>query len=262
MDPTPDSPAITAVGDRRTPDLPAFYRLVAVEECGSTNDEAKALAQAGAPEGTLVWARRQTGGRGRRGRVWASPEGNLYMTLVLRPRVPPAQAAQVSFVAAVALAEAVGSLIPGAPKLKWPNDVLVDGAKIAGILLESEPGPGGAIDWVVLGMGVNVAHFPPGLEYAATSIGAAGSPHVGVEAVLERFAGSFAVWYNRWQGQGFAPVRAAWLTAAAGLGGPITVRLSGESFKARFADLDGEGALMAETDTGLRRVTAGDVFFG
>lgn len=247
---------------RRVPDLPAFYRLVALESCGSTNDEARALAQNGAPEGTLVWARRQDAGRGRRGRAWSSPDGNLYMTLVLRPPVPPAQAAQVSFVTAVALGEAIAALIPGTPRLKWPNDVLIDGAKTAGILLESEPGRTGAVDWLVLGMGVNVRHYPPDTEYRATSISASGSPQVTVEAVLERFAQSFEAWYLRWSTQGFAPVRAAWLNAAHGLGGPVTVRLAGESFSARFVDLDSDGALVADTGNGIRRVTAGDVFFG
>lgn len=248
--------------DRRVPDLPLFYRLVALESCGSTNDEARSLARNGAPEGTLVWTRRQEAGRGRRGRTWSSPEGNLFMTLVLRPPVAPSQAAQVSFVAAVALGEAIASLIPGAPRLKWPNDVLIDGAKTAGILLESEMGAGGAVDWLVLGVGVNVRHHPTDTEYAATSIAASGSPQVGVETMLERFARSFEAWYLRWTGQGFAPVRAAWLNAAHGLGGPVVVRLSDGAFTARFADLDNDGALIAETPDGIRRVTAGDVFFG
>lgn len=244
------------------PGLPPFFRLVPLEVCGSTNDEARQLAQNGAPEGTLVWARRQEYGRGRRGRAWSSPEGNLFMSLVLRPAVPPGQAAQVSFVAAVALGEAVSALIPGAPRLKWPNDVLIDGAKSAGILLESEPGRAGAVDWLVLGIGVNVHHFPPDLEYQATSLAAAGAAGVSVETVLERVAASFQAWYQRWLAQGFAPVRAAWLNAAHGLGGPVTVRLSEESFTGHFVDLDAGGALLVETPAGLRTVTAGDIFFG
>ncbi|MFM2043697.1 MAG: biotin-[acetyl-CoA-carboxylase] ligase, birA [Pseudomonadota bacterium] len=248
---------------RRLPDLTPFYRLVALETCGSTNDEARELARNGAPEGTLVWTRRQDYGRGRRGRTWSSPEGNLFMTVVLRPAVAPAAAAQVSFVAAVALAEAIGSLIPGVPRLKWPNDVLIDGAKTAGILLESEPGRAGTVDWLVLGIGVNVCHFPPDTEYRATSVAASGAPQVTVETMLERLADRLEVWYRRWSTQGFAPVRAAWLAAAHGLGGPVMVRLGDGAFTARFADLDADGALVAELESGAtRRVTAGDVFFG
>lgn len=241
--------------------LPAGFALVPLEVCGSTNDEAKDRARAGAPDGTVVWARRQEAGRGRRGRAWTSPPGNLYASLVLRPPVPPAQAALVSFVAAVAVGEAVSALVPGNVRLKWPNDVLVDGAKVSGILLESERVADGAVDWLVLGIGVNVAHHPDGLEYPATSLTAAGADAT-VERVLERLLASFAGWYGRWTAQGFAPVRAAWLNAARGFGGPVTVRLSEETFTGLLVDLDHEGALVVETPAGPRRVTAGDVFFG
>ncbi|WP_240002284.1 biotin--[acetyl-CoA-carboxylase] ligase [Oleisolibacter albus] len=247
--------------ETRAGGLPAFFRLVSLDSCGSTNDEAKELARSGALEGTLVWALRQTGGRGRRGRVWTSPPGNLYCSLILRPDMPAAAAALVSFVAAIAVAEAVSALIPGRPQLKWPNDVLVDGAKISGILLESEAGAAGRLDWLVLGVGINVAHRPEGLPYAATSLAAAGAAELDVAVVLGRYASSFAAWYARFRQQGFAPVRAAWRNAAFGLGGPITVRLQDGQFEGRFIDLDAEGGLLVETGDGLRRVTAGDVFF-
>lgn len=257
-----DGPSLSDLGTRAAL-LPAFFHLVALEACGSTNDEAKRLAQAGAPEGTLVWARRQTAGKGRRGRGWTSPEGNLFCSLVLRPDMPPAQAALVSFVAAVAVGEAVAGLVPGRPELKWPNDVLLDGAKVSGILLESEPGPGRALDWLVLGVGINVRHFPGDLPYAATSLAAAGAAvDVTAGLVLERYAASFAAWYARFRTQGFAPVRAAWLNAAKGLGQEVTVRLAEGSFTGRLADLDESGGLLVDTATGRQRVTAGDVFFG
>ena len=254
------TPSLDTAAATPRPFLPERLCLTALDACGSTNDEAKALARAGAPEGTLVWALRQEAGRGRRGRAWTAGEGNLYCSLVLRPAAPPAQAAQVSFVAALAVAQAVSDLVDAAPKLKWPNDVLVEGAKVAGILLESEPSAAGALDWLVLGIGVNVRAHPEGLEYPATSLLAEGAD-VTAARVLELFARHFLTWYDRWQAYGFAPVRAAWLNAAQGLGGPVTVRLADGAFDGRLADLDGEGALVVETPAGTRRVTAGDVFF-
>ena len=145
-----------------TPELPAFYRLLAYEQIDSTNEEAKRLAAAGAPAGTLVWAGEQLAGRGRRGRGWASPPGNLYVSLLLRPACPPAQACQLNFVAAVALAEAVSALLPAGAgvALKWPNDVLVGGAKVSGILLEASAALDRSIDWLVIGAGVNIASHP------------------------------------------------------------------------------------------------------
>jgi BirA family biotin operon repressor/biotin-[acetyl-CoA-carboxylase] ligase len=246
------------------PVLPPWYRLVALDSCGSTNDEAKALARDGAPEGTLVWARRQDAGRGRRGRAWSSEAGNLYLSLVLRPH-DMAAAAQLSFVAAVAVGEAVAAAIPGRPQLKWPNDVLVDGAKIAGILLEAEPATaGGAPGWLVVGIGLNVSHHPEGLDRRTTDLTALGASAVTVEAALSSLAAHFQPWYDRWRVQGFAPARAAWLNAAYGLGGPVRLVEPGaaEPVAGSFADLDADGALMVRTAAGLRRITAGDVHFG
>ncbi|OYQ33406.1 biotin--[acetyl-CoA-carboxylase] ligase [Niveispirillum lacus] len=240
--------------------LPAFFHLHAVDECGSTNDVAKQMAGDGAPEGTLVWALRQTAGRGRRGRAWSSEPGNLACSLILRPSLPAGEAALTSFVAAVAVGEAVSALVPGKVTLKWPNDVLVDGAKISGILLESEAGGKGSVDWLVLGVGINVRHCPAEALYPATSMLAAGAD-VSVEHVLTAYAGAFEVWYQRFLRQGFAPIRAAWLNAAQGLGGAVTIRLQDEAFTGRLVDMDEGGVLIVETGGGVRRITAGDVFF-
>jgi BirA family biotin operon repressor/biotin-[acetyl-CoA-carboxylase] ligase len=245
--------------ETRVASLPAFFHLHLLDECGSTNDLAKQMAGDGAPEGTLVQALRQTAGRGRRGRAWSSEPGNLACSLILRPGLLAGQAALTSFVAAIAVGEAVSALVPGKVTLKWPNDVLVDGAKISGILLESEAGRGGLVDWLVLGVGINVWHFPEDALYPATSLLAAGAD-VTVEQVLTAYAGAFQSWYQRFRTQGFAPIRAAWLNAAQGLGGPVTVRLQDETFTGRLIDMDQEGVLIVETDGGYRRVTAGDVF--
>jgi BirA family biotin operon repressor/biotin-[acetyl-CoA-carboxylase] ligase len=242
--------------------LPAFFHLAAFDRIDSTNEEALRRARTGAPEGTIVWAREQTGGRGRRGRAWSSPPGNLYTSALLRPAVPPAQAAQLGFLASVALAEAIQSVLPPARRLrcKWPNDLLIDGAKTVGILLEAE-GAGPTVDAVVLGMGINIASHPANTPYRATSLHAAGSD-VSVEQMLEILAGRLLAWYLLWKQEGFAPVRQRWLDFAEGLGKPIEVRLEGATLTGRFAALDAGGALDLELADGRHRlVTAGDVVY-
>ena len=244
------------------PILPSFFTLVALDRIDSTNEEAHRRARSGAAEGTFIWAREQTGGRGRRGRIWSSPPGNLYVSLLLRPGVPPAQAAQLGFVAAVAIAETLRASLPAERRVncKWPNDLLIDGAKVAGILPEAEAA-GRRVEALVLGMGINLASHPADTPYPATSLRAAGS-YVTIETLLESLAGSLHLWYRRWQEAGFAPIRARWLDFAAGLGQAIEIRLESATLKGRFVALDASGALDLEfVDGGHRLVTAGDVFY-
>jgi BirA family biotin operon repressor/biotin-[acetyl-CoA-carboxylase] ligase len=249
--------------------LPPAYRLVQVETIDSTNEEAKRLARAGAEDGTLIWAREQTAGRGRSGRTWTSPPGNLYLSLVLRPECPPGRAAELGFVAAVALGAALGGLIQPLIPLtyKWPNDVLLGDRKLAGILLEAESGPAGteALDWLILGIGVNVLSFPLDTEFPATSLKFEGETDVTVEMLLESFTRYFLEWVNRWLEDGFGAVRQAWLARAKGVGSEISVRLPNATLRGTFRDLDTDGALLLgpeETGGPVRRITAGDVFFG
>jgi len=247
------------------PKLPPAYRLVTLETVESTNDEALRLATAGAEDGTLVWAREQTGGRGRQGRTWSSPPGNLYFSLVLRPDCAPAEAAQLGFVAGLALGEAIGSVAPPMIEVtfKWPNDLLLNGRKGAGILLESRSDPDGALDCLILGVGVNLAHYPEDTSFPATSLRFEGATQVTVVALLEAFSRSFMSWANRWLDDGFAPVRRAWLHHAHGLGEEIEVRLPRETLKGTFKDLDERGVLVLELPDGTRReISAGDVYFG
>jgi BirA family transcriptional regulator, biotin operon repressor / biotin---[acetyl-CoA-carboxylase] ligase len=246
------------------PGLPPEYRLVAYESVGSTNDEAKRLARdEGAAHGTLVWSLKQEAGRGRRGRVWTSPEGNLYASLILRPSCPAATAAQLSFVTAGALADAVQPLLPEAEACcKWPNDLLLDNAKAAGILLESETDGAGGVEWLVLGVGVNVQHHPTDAGYPATSLSNEGARVIDPGLVLVRFVQAFQSWYKVWTDEGFGAIREGWLQYARGLGQQITVRLDRETLIGVFADLDGDGALLLDLPSGeRRRITAGDVFF-
>jgi BirA family biotin operon repressor/biotin-[acetyl-CoA-carboxylase] ligase len=247
---------------RPQPRLPPGYRLIAYDSIGSTNDEAKRLAREGAAEGTLLWALEQTAGRGRRGRVWISPPGNFYASLIFRPDCPASHAAQLGFVTALAIGGALGAICPGlAVSYKWPNDVLVNGCKIAGILLESEMVWHNKPSFLVIGVGVNLAAAPQNTEYRATSILKEGLGRVSPNVMLEEFANRFQSWKMRWQIEGFAPVRAAWLAAAATTRGePIRVRLETASLHGRFLDIDEEGALLLEAAGERRQIAAGEVF--
>ena len=242
--------------------LPEGYRLLRYHRIGSTNDEAKTLARAGAAAGTIVWAGEQTAGRGRRGRLWLSPPGNLYLSLIMSPMAAPAHAAQLGFVAALALAEGIGALC--GPSLdiscKWPNDILIAGRKLAGILLESEIGDGEAIDFVVIGSGANLASRPDDVEYPATSLAEQGFPGIAPDRLLPAYIGRFDAWARVWLADGFAPIREAWLARAAGLGRDIRVRLERATLCGRFLDLDESGSLVLDTAQGRRRIAAGEVF--
>lgn len=236
--------------------LPGAFCRVAHDEVGSTNAEALRLAEAGAHEFTLVTARRQTAGRGRRGRSWVSPEGNLFASIVLRPDRPPSVVSQLSFVAALAVGDLLDRLgVQGDIAFKWPNDVLVDGAKISGILLE------GGVGHLVAGIGVNLAHHPADAPYPTTSVLAKGG-RAGVEEATVTLATAFLAWYRRWLDDGFAPVRDAWLARAAGLGREIRVALhEGKVDTGIFSALDESGALVLTRAGTSRKITAGEIFF-
>jgi BirA family biotin operon repressor/biotin-[acetyl-CoA-carboxylase] ligase len=236
--------------------LPAAFHRVAYEEVGSTNTEALRLAEDGAPELTLVTARRQSAGRGRRGRTFDSPAGNLFASIVLRPGRPYATISQLSFVAALAVGDLLDRLaIKGEVGFKWPNDVLVDGAKISGILLE------GGVGHLVAGMGVNLAYHPRGTPYPTTSVAAKGGES-DVEKATIALADAFLVRYRLWLDRGFEPVREAWLARAVGLGREIRVTVQdGKVDTGIFSALDESGALVLTQAGTTRKITAGEIFF-
>lgn len=245
-------------GQAMTAALPPPFRLIALEQVDSTNDEARRAVERGDGHGTAVWAVEQTAGRGRRGRQWVSPPGNLHCSFLLDAGPVAANAAQLAFVAALAVHAALADLAPAAGlAVKWPNDILCGGRKIAGMLLEAA-GP-----LVILGIGVDVAHAPDPALYPTTCLRLAGSSAEPFD-VLVGIAGHLASWYDRWRGEGFGPVRQAWLDRAAGLGGPTTVRLAdGTTLEGRFKGLDANGVLMLDcADGSVKPILAGDVFFG
>jgi BirA family biotin operon repressor/biotin-[acetyl-CoA-carboxylase] ligase len=222
-------------------------------EVGSTNDWL--LAQAGSLlDGHWVIADRQTAGRGRRGRVWNDGSGNFMGSVLVRAT---GDVQQLSFVAALALHDALSSLT-GQPErfaLKWPNDVLLDGVKCSGILLERQG------DALVVGIGVNLAHHPADTERPATSLAAAGLPVPSPPALLEPLSAAFERWRSLWQAQGFAPVRDAWLARAAGMGARVVARLGTEAPEGVFDGLAEDGALLLRLHDGqVRAIHAGEVF--
>ena len=237
---------------------PAGYGLIRLAEVDSTLDEARRrLEQISGP--TWIMADRQTRARGRRGRAWLQPAGNLAATLVLPKPGAPEQAALRSFVCALALSDALAGL-GVQTRLKWPNDVLLRGGKLAGILLEGLPG--GALS---IGIGVNLAGAPGADAVEADAVApvdlASHGPLVAPEDFLALLAEAFAAREASFATYGFAPVREAWLARAARLGEVIRVRLPQETFGGIFKDVDGQGQLVLSTPQGERRVAAGEVFF-
>lgn len=228
-----------------------------VAETGSTNDDLAELARKGAEEGVWIRAGRQSGGRGRQGREWHSPPGNLYAsTLVrLRPADPPAPT--LALVAAVALQETASDFaVDGvAIQIKWPNDLLVAGAKLSGILLERIG------DSIVIGFGVNLANHPDLIDRPAINMGMLGCAPDPAQ-FLEALAKGFARWVARWRGEGLEPIRTRWLAAAHPLGTALsTHNAAGARIEGLFDGLDESGALRLRLADGTVRVIhAGDVF--
>jgi BirA family biotin operon repressor/biotin-[acetyl-CoA-carboxylase] ligase len=237
----------------------AGVKLSACDTIGSTNAEALAHARTG--EGGPLWvtARAQTSGRGRRGRTWVSEPGNLYASLLLTDPAPTARAAQLAFVAALAVADAIAAAAPslaGQLAFKWPNDVLLGGAKLAGILIEAE---GTRPLMIAIGIGVNCLHHPANAEYPATDLATLGA-RVTADALFVALSDAMVRRLGEWQG-GFAPIRAAWLARAAGLGGELRARLGTRELTGCFESLDQDGRLLLRrADGAVETIAAGEVF--
>jgi BirA family transcriptional regulator, biotin operon repressor / biotin---[acetyl-CoA-carboxylase] ligase len=223
----------------------------------STNEEARRLAQSGERGPLWIVAREQTAGRGRRGRPWVSQAGNLFATMLLR--ASPWACAQLGFAAGLAVYDVIGGYGHPAPvALKWPNDVLLGGKKVAGILLEAL-----GSDRLGIGIGINLAHHPVDMEFPATSLKMITGRAPDAEEALVILARSMAAWYEVWRVQGFAKgLRGAWIERAAGLHQEIRARFDGGEMQGVFEGLDEDGALLLRRrHGGLERVTAADIFF-
>jgi len=227
------------------------------DSIGSTSDEAARLAAADAPHGTVVHADEQTAGRGRLSRRWVSPPGNLYLSIILRPDVPAARYAEIGFVAALAVADAVTALLPRQAKvsLKWPNDVLVNDGKIAGILVEQ------AAEALVLGIGLDVLQAPNGVSYQVSTLAGCGGLAT-VDGARDKLLAALSGWLEIWLRDGFAPIRTTWLARAHPVGTPLTVQLGDRFVTGQFAGIEPDGALLLDAPAGRARIVAGDVRMG
>jgi len=243
---------------------PAGVGRLILDEIDSTNAEAARRAAEGETGPVWILARRQIAGRGRQGRAWIAPPGNLSATLLLRPDCTAPAGAQLSFAACLAVADLIGAALPNADiGLKWPNDALVNGRKAAGVLLESA-GRGGVPDWLAIGIGVNLIAVPEGIAdpvHPPTSLVAEGARAMPPEDALDRLAPAFEHWRALHAAEGFAPLRAAWLARAIGLGARIEARLPDRTLTGIYEDVDADGALVLRGPTGRRRIAAADLVF-
>ena len=237
------------------------FRLECHEVLESTSTLLKQRAEAGAAEGLAIQALRQSAGRGRQGRGWDSPAGNLYISVLLRPAVALRDAPQWSFVAVVALADTVKTLLPEAAKLtlKWPNDLLLDGAKAAGILVETGVAANHDLDWICIGMGVNIA-TKPNLPDRATACLAEYLPDPPAPEILAaQLLQNLAHWHDLRLAQGFAPIRDAWLRHAPAMGAPVSVKRDGALIEGSFAGLSPEGGLLLAKGREVQLILAGEI---
>lgn len=237
------------------------WNVTVVGTAESTQGLVRRAAQAGEDEGYAVQALQQTRGRGRHGNEWDSPIGNLYLSALLRPGCTPTEAGQLAFVVALALSSAIGAYLDpdkNRKTLKWPNDILIDGAKLSGILLESNLDAGGQVDWLIIGTGVNIFAPPEG----RAGLDMLKIKPIFVNKFRDEYLAALGATYALWQEKGFAPIREEWLQQAHGLGQPLTVRLPETSFAGLFDGIDDKGSLLLNVDGAVRTFTAGEVHFG
>jgi BirA family transcriptional regulator, biotin operon repressor / biotin---[acetyl-CoA-carboxylase] ligase len=235
------------------------WRVARFDAIDSTNEEARRRALSGDPGRMWIVADEQTAGRGRRGRAWISLRGNLHASALLIDPCRPVIAPQLGFVAGVALAAAARDVGAAGIGLKWPNDLMLKGAKCAGILVEGVGLAGGRAAYVA-GIGVNCAHAPEGLDYATTCLTRASGTAIGAGELFQRLVERFDETLDEWRaGEAFASIRAAWLDCALGLGGRIEIESRGGKRQGVFDGIDADARLLLRTHRGLETVEAADL---
>lgn len=245
--------------------MPSSFRVAAFDVLDSTNTTCAELARNGEVAGLVVVADHQTKGRGRRGRQWVSEQGNLFCSILMRPTCSMQEASNVSFIAALAIYETVFSLVSDQHlkvECKWPNDVLIEGKKISGILLETVLNPlTNEFTGLIIGMGINICYAPDNTLYPCAYLQEYARKEVTREDILTLLLSSFSQWWDRWQANGFGPIREHWLKNAKGVGETITVNYPNHSLYGTFEGLDSDGALILKHEGTETLVTAGDIFF-
>jgi BirA family biotin operon repressor/biotin-[acetyl-CoA-carboxylase] ligase len=240
----------------------SFWRLEEFSELPSTSDTCIERAKAGEPEGLAVFAARQSAGRGSRGRAWVSPAGNVALSVLLRPRLSVAESGILSLLAGIAVAEAAKAVLPAgaAPVLKWPNDVLIDGRKCAGLLIDASPVKE-RVEWLVIGIGINVAYAPDVPGRATTclaSYGADGAAPAVARGVLEELS----VWLDVFDEAGPAVIVAAWTQRAHPVGTAIEVKSPHYNAKGAFAGLSPRGELLLAVENRIEKISTGEILLG
>ncbi|MCJ8322536.1 MAG: biotin--[acetyl-CoA-carboxylase] ligase [Rhizobiales bacterium] len=253
--------------------LPNGYTLAHYDQLGSTNEQALLLAaelddrQLDEQHGIVVFTQNQSAGRGRSGRTWLSSEQTLTATILISTHAPKDKVAQVAFVMAVAVHKTIADLLPADKQntigLKWPNDVLVRGHKLCGILIESQLNKFNKAHILAVGIGMNVGEIPQDGDFSAMSLAQMGI-EVDVETVLSALCHNFAKFFEQWSnGRNFVAIRKIWLNHALGLGGKITARLPNRSIQGIFESLDDDGTLILRDEADeIHQITAGDIFIG
>jgi len=260
----------------RTPDVPSPAEIKAglgthtfgktlhfYPELPSTQDEARALAMQGAPEGTVVIAEAQTSGRGRIGRAWAAPPGGIYLSIILRPAITPPEALRFPLIAGVAVAQAIEEVTRLSPRLKWPNDVLISGKKVAGILTEMNAEMD-RLNFIIVGIGINVntppENLPEELRATATTLAAESGRQIPRVKLVQALLAKFETLHDEFRKEGFEPIRRRWKALSETLGTMVTVTFADQQVHGRAFDIDQDGALLIQKWNGnLERVVAGDV---
>jgi BirA family transcriptional regulator, biotin operon repressor / biotin---[acetyl-CoA-carboxylase] ligase len=238
--------------------------LVCLRETGSTNEAAFKMAEEGAAEGTVVVAEAQCRGKGRLGRVWESPAGvNLYCSVILRPPILPARAAQMTFLSAVAVARAIADETSLRPFIKWPNDLLINGRKVAGLLNEMSAETE-KVNFIILGIGVNInmkrGQFPEGLRHPATSLFLETGKPINRADFTRALLEALDLLYGAYLDHGYGPVREEWLARCNFLGSRVRISFLDKELTGTAKGIDEEGALLVERPDGMvERVLAGDV---
>ena len=240
------------------------YNLLIFDQIDSTNEEAKRLEQAKVEGEFVIWSKSQAKGKGRLGRKWVSPIGNLYLSLLLRPKYDVTTSSQISFVVAVAVGEMIAKFAHSqvAISYKWPNDILLNDKKIAGILLESSiKMHNGFLDWLVVGIGLNVVSSPEQMPYPTSSLQEQ-NIEIDLNKIVDELMKSFSYWYSLWQNQGFDIIRTKWLERGKALGEVITVSVGKDRISGVFEDITLDGCIKLILPGGQACfVSSGEVFY-
>lgn len=226
------------------------WRLSIHESLASTSTLLTELAEKGEPEGLAILARRQTAGRGTQGRVWESRTGNLHLSVLLRPAMPMRAVSQAAFVAALAMQQAAGP----ATRVKWPNDLMLDGAKVGGVLTETASDAQGNLAWLVFGIGINLAYAP---EVPGRAVAALGPEPV--EVFARRLLDAVAHWHGVWIAEGFAPIRAAWMRVGPEAGAEVTASRAGSRITGRYEGISEEGGLLLAVEGRIHALHSGEI---